>query len=880
MEPGATTPRVRRSGRAHSDASRDPGSPPWHALAPEATLAAVDSRADGLTSAEAERRLATVGPNEPVVERERSAWRLLAEQYRGTVTLLLVGAAGAAVWMGQASDVAAIAVVLLLNGLLGFATEYRARGALAALKRLGAPRAIALRDGRPTTLEARSIVPGDVVLLESGDAVPADVRLLDAAELTCGEATLTGESEAVAKDPRAVLAATAPLPDRRTMAYAGTAVMTGTARAVVVATGARTELGSIGRLMRDVEPRATPLERRLEGLGRAVAVAAVGAGALVAVRELFLGGSLALVIETGLAVAVAAVPEGLPAVVTITAALATRRMARRNAIVRRLAAVEALGSTTVVCTDKTGTLTAGAHSITTTWLLDGGAAEHPPHGDRSASRIALVEAGRRASASAADPTDLAFIAAAVADERERPAVETVIPFSSERRFAAVVRSVDGRREATIKGAASAVLPRCASLATASGTVALDAGHHDAVRGAESELAARGLRVIAVAAGTVASDAEAAIGGLTLLGLVGLEDPMAAGAAETIGTLRAAGIRTLMLTGDHASTARTIARHAGLGSGTVIEAAAIEALDDAALDARVGDLAVVARVSPAAKLRVIESLQRRGEIVAMLGDGVNDAPALRRADIGVAMGRRGTAVAREAADLVLADDRLATVAAAVEEGRVVYDNVRRFVFFLFSCNLAEIAVLLGSSMLGLPLPLTPLQILWLNLITDTLPALALAVEPSEPGVMSRPPRAPDAPLLTGALIARTLAFATLIAAVSLAAFAWHVAGDGDHRAAGTMAFTTLAIAQLFHVGNARRRDDALSARSALANLPAVAAVAVCLALQTATVAFAPLGRVLGTRPLTAAQWAVCVALALVPAIAGQLWRAVQRTRRAG
>ena len=846
----------------------------WHALSRQAALESARSSAAGLDAAEAERRLASFGPNEPVAERERSPWLLLAEQYRGTVTMLLVGAAAAALWMGQLADVIAVVVVLLLNGLLGFATEYRARGALAALKRMGAPRAVALRDGQPVELEARSLVPGDVVIIESGDSVPADVRLLDTAELSCGEATLTGESEAVSKDAAAVLDESTPLPDRRTMAFMGTSVVTGTARALVVATGARTELGAIGRLVREVEARATPLERRLEGLGRTVALAALGAGALVAVRELVRGGTLALVIETGLAVAVAAVPEGLPAVVTITAALATRRMTRRQAIVRRLAAVEALGSTTVVCTDKTGTLTAGVHSITTTWLFEGGVDEHPSRRVDAARRRALIEAGWRASSSAADPTDRAFTVAMP----EPPAgaePDTIIPFSSARMFAGAVRAADGRREASLKGALAAVLPRCADVATRDGTVVRSAEIDGSVRAAEAELAARGLRVIAVAQGLVDGSSVDALVGLTLLGLVGLEDPLAPEAIETIRTLRNAGVRTLMLTGDHASTASTIARRLGLGTGAVAEASAIESLDAAALDARTVDLAVVARVSPAAKLRVVESLQRRGEIVAMLGDGVNDAPALRRADIGVAMGRRGTAVAREAADLVLADDRLATVAAAVEEGRVVYDNVRRFVFFLFSCNLAEIAVLLGSSALGLPLPLNPLQILWLNLITDTLPALALAVEPAEPGVMARPPRPPDAPILTRALVARTLIFALLIAAVSLGAYAWHVRGDSGHRVASTMAFTTLACAQLFHVGNARRRDTALSASSLFANVSAVTGVAICLVLQLAAVGFAPLAHVLRTHPLTATQWAISVSLALIPAAAGQLWRAMQR-----
>ena len=824
------------------------------------------------------------------------------------MVLLLATAGVVALASGDPLDAAAIVAVLLLNATLGFLTDLPAHRALEALSTLQVTRASVVRDGRPREIDARGLVPGDVVILEAGQAVPADARLLSATELSTIEAPLTGESLPVRKDAARTLTPETALPDRQTMVFQGMSVATGRASAVVVATGGSTEIGRIGALAAAVPPRRTPLERRLDALGRRLALAAIGVAIIVALQGALRGVPLSTLLAAAIALAVAAVPEGLPAVVTVTMAAGVRRMVRRRALIRRLAAVESLGSATVICTDKTGTLTTGEMTATVLALPGGreiaitgagvgasgalieGGRPVDSHADRqvdAALRIAVL--ANRASLGAdgmtahGDPTEVALLVAARKAARDpqteaagRPEIGEV-PFSSERMLMATFHREGAATRAFVKGAPGRIVDRCNRLLTRDGEQPLDDARRHVLTSAWEALAARGLRVLAVATGVVQGASEAEITDLVFVGFFGLADPPTPGVRETIASIRAAGIRTVMLTGDHRRTAEVIARDLGVLAepATVLDGRELAALSADELTEVVDRIGAVSRISPEDKLKIVAALQARGEVVAMIGDGVNDAAALRQADIGVALGRRGSDVAREAADLVLQDDRLETVAAAIEEGRVIVDNIRKFVFYLFSCNLAEVMVFLGAGAVGWPLPLRPLQILWLNLVTDTFPALALAFEPGEPDVMARPPRDPGAALLSGGMARSAIGYAAAICVCSLAAFGWGLArwpGDPGH--ATTLTFATLALAQVFHLGNARSQGPVVTRGRTLANPYAIGALLLVLLLQWVALAWPPLAGVLRTEALSLADWAVVMGLSLVPALLGQGLKALR------
>jgi Ca2+-transporting ATPase len=891
-----------------------PLTPPWHALPAHEVLSAVDGDASGLSEAEAARRLAHYGPNVLSVTPAEAAWRILIRQARSVVVGLLVVATVLAWWTSDVVDAGAILAVLLLNVGMGFVTELRARRAMQALLRLDVLSAVVVREGRARAVDAHELVPGDVIELEPGQAVPADARLLVATALQTVEASLTGESTAVAKSAEAELPVDTSLPDRGTMVYKGTTVADGVARAVVVATGMQTEVGRIGTLVSAIPEERTLLERRLDSLGRRFAGVAVGVGTLMALVALYRGDYLSAVLQTGIAVAIAAVPEGLPAVVTMTMAIATRRMARRHALVRRLPAVETLGSVTVVCTDKTGTLTAGQQTVTTIWLPKveievtddgaGGSGAFAAGGEplASADQPRLREAlsigvlANRAEIRRSnehwelrgDPSEVALLLAGRKNGLLRPALlqdwpeVSELPFSSARMMMATFhRDRNGDLIAFVKGAHDRVLALCAHVAGDAGDVPLDAEWQRIVDEQASMMASRGLRVFALAMGGVAETDESALRDLRFVGLAGMTDPPAPGVVETIATLRGAGIRTVMLTGDHRATARAVAQSVGLvpDEYETLDGRDVDRLSDDELTNRASGIGVVSRASPEAKLRIISALQRRGDVVAMLGDGINDAAALKKADIGVAMGRRGTDAAKEVAGVVLEDDRFQTIAAAVEEGRVVFDNIRKFVFYLFSCNLGEILALLGAGLTGLPLPMTPIQILWLNLVTDTFPALALALEPADPTVMHRPPREPKTPLLSRGMLRLTVLYALLIAALTIVALVWGLREwPGEPARAVTLSFTTLALAQIFHLGNARSTQHVVSRHRALTNRYALGAVVLTLALQVLAVVAPPLGRALGTAPLSARGWIIAVALGAIPALVGQGWKLLRRRQR--
>ena len=862
---------------------------PWHLLAPSEGLARLAVGPGGLTEAEAARRLERYGPNLFRRAPPASPWLILLAQVRSLIVLLLLAAGAVALAAGDPLDAAAIGAVLLLNITLGFITELRAHRAMEALLALEVARASVLRDGGIRELDARLVVPGDVIVLEAGSAVPADARLLEAAELRTIEAALTGESLPVRKRSDAALEPDTPLPERSTMVYKTTSVVAGRGRAVVVGTGMDTEVGRIGALTASVQEEATLLEKRLDALGRRLAGVAIAVAAVVAALGLLQGASLGQLLQTAIALAVAAVPEGLPVVGTIAMAVGVRRMARRRALIRHLPVVETLGSATVICTDKTGTLTAGEMTVTELRLPDREVSV--PEGEFTATpdvlrllrcaalanRGSLTEAGG-VWRTLGDPTETALLVAArkagldVATLRAEWPEVADLPFSSERMFMATWHRAESGFLLCVKGAPHRVLELCTDCWEADGPHPLDAATRERLLLANRELAGRGLRVLAVASARVEDPARPP-GGLAWLGLAGMMDPPAQGVGETIRAFRRAGIRTLMLTGDQRLTARSVAERLELldAAGVVRDGREVDRLTDDALRQEVASTSVYSRVSPEAKLRIVAACQARGDVVAMLGDGVNDAAALRKADIGVAMGRRGTDLAKEAADVILADDRFATIGAAVEQGRIIFDNIRKFVFYLFSCNLAEILVFLGAGLAGQTAPLLPLQILWLNLVTDTFPALALAVEPGDPAVMRQPPRDPREAILSGFMLRAVVVYGTLIAAVTIVAF--YICGT-------TGAFMTLALAQILHLGNARSAGPVLAPRLAFANRAAIGAALLAIGLQLLTVFYAPLARVLEVTPLSGREWALVLGLGAVPAVLGQAGKLLRRARSRG
>lgn len=887
----------------------------WHERSAEEALRRLASGPNGLSEAEAAARLGRFGPNQLLVGKPVSAWRIFLDQLRSVVVLLLFAAAAVALLIGDALEAGAIAAVLVINTVIGFWTELRARQAMEALQRLQVYEATVVRGSQRRRIDARALVPGDVLVLEAGASVAADARLLSETELITNEAPLTGESMPVEKaiEPVALVNSDeeVPLAERYSMVYKGTLVAAGSGTAVVVATGPATEIGQVSKLVQETESQSTPLERRLDMLGRRLVWLALGVATIVAGLGIVRGADFWLMVETGIALAIAAVPEGLPAVATITLAVGVARMARRNALVRRLPAVEALGSTTVICTDKTGTLTAGEMTLTTLAVGDDvievtGAGYEPTGAFRDSegraiepSKLPELELALRIGVVAnradlrrvdhawkadGDPTEAALVAAGLKagierqrETEQRPEVGEV-PFASERQYMATFNATaSGGTVAYIKGGPGALLKRSSFRRRAGAVESLSDEERTRLRELNYDLARRGLRVLALAYRDLKEGEsldETAIHDLTFVGFAGIFDPPAPGVKDTIASFRDAGVRTVMITGDQATTAEAVARDLGVlkEDEEPVTGREFKRLSESELAQRIGQAGTFSRVSPQDKLKIIEAYQSHGEIVGMLGDGVNDAAALKRADIGVAMGRRGTDVAKETADVVLQDDRFETIGAAVEEGRVIFDNIRKFIFYLFSCNVSEILVLLIAGLSGLPLPLLPLQILWLNLITDVFPALALAMEPAEPDVMERPPRDPQAAILSPDFMKLVLGYGALLTGATLGVFLFGLKVWGaEPRHAVTLAFMTLALTQIFHVFNARTPDPVLFGRRILQNRWVWGAIAVTVGLQVMTIYFAPLAQVLRTYPLRGPDWALILFGSILPLIIGQIWK---------
>jgi Ca2+-transporting ATPase len=865
----------------------------WHALKPEDAVAQLDAHADqGLTEADAARRLERHGPNEIESEEPFSWPAAVVRQVLDPLVLILLLAAVVSGVVGEVLDAVAIAAIVTLNAAVSFVQEWRAERALAALGGLVAPTSRVIRDGRACEIPASDVAPGDLVLLASGDRAPADVKLVEAAELTVDESALTGESAAVRKAAGAD-AGDAPLAARSTLVHAGTIVATGRGRGVAVATGSSTEFGRIASMAAAVRRAQTPLQRRLGRLGRTLGLLSIAIGVFLMGFGLAVGRSALEMFMTGVSLAVAAVPEGLPAVVALSLALGVRAMAKRNALIRRLRAAETLGSATVICADKTGTLTTGAMTVARLAVASGEIrAPFRATGSLDAEAAAALETAAICNDAGFDdagrpvgsPTETALLAAARAagvDAARGARRLSEAPFSSARKMMSVVVDRAIGFEAHIKGAPERVIAQSAYIRTGDERQPLDEDARTQWLSRAGAMAARGLRVIALARREGVSSYVAAQHeeDLELLGLAGLHDPPRRGARAAVEIARGAGVRVLMITGDAPETAAAIAREVGLEDGDVLVATELDAIEDSALTERLHGVSVLSRATPHHKLRIVERLQAGGEIVAMTGDGVNDAPALKKADIGVAMGVRGADAARAAADMVLLDDDFATIVAAMREGRRQDDNIRKFVAFLLASNLGEVIAVSSSILVGAPLMLLPVQILWMNLVTDGATALALGLERAEPDVMSRPPRAPGRPVLDRRMLSLVSAYGVVLAAIAIAFF--HMTLGLGTALAQTFAFTALVVVQQAMVMDFRSLRSPLSRIGWASNPWLLAAVASAIVLQLGAVYFWPLTRALVTTPLPAWAWAAFAAVGLVfvgAAEAGKLFRSALARRR--
>jgi Ca2+-transporting ATPase len=783
---------------------------------------------NGLTSGEAARRLSEYGPNELQAAERISPWHIFFQQFKNVLIIILLVATLLSAFLGHGIEAVAIAVIVLFAVLLGFIQEYRAEKAIEALRQMAAPTATILRDGEEVELPASEIVPGDITLLRAGDKIPADVRLLEAINLQVEEAALTGESMPVEKKTAPISGANLALGDRHNMGYAGTVATYGRGRAVVVETGMNTEFGKIANMLQTIETGRTPLQENLDKVGAALARAAFVVVGIIVALGVARGQDFVEMLIFGIALAVAVVPEALPAVVTISLAIGVQRMVKRNALMRRLPAVETLGSTSVICSDKTGTLTKDEMTVRKVHIagqmLDVSGAGYEPHGEFSRNGHAdepsdslklLLRAAALASDAhivhseadgrwhvKGDPTEGALIVAAAKAgmhkaELDRSFVRVdEIPFTSETKRMTTLHHGPEGSIAFSKGAPEIILDSCTQQLTAEGVHPLDPESRQAVLETAQQMAGQALRVLAVSAkwDTFIKEAE---GGMTYLGMLGMIDPPRPEVKAAIETCGDAGIKAIMITGDHPLTAQAVATELGLlKRGRVVTGAELEAMDEVEFERQVEDIEVYARVSPAHKLRVVTALQNHGHIAAMTGDGVNDAPALKKADIGIAMGITGTDVTKEAAAMTLTDDNFASIVAAIEEGRGIFGNVKKYLMYLLSSNIGEIGLMAGATVLGLPLPLSAVQILSVNLATDGLPALALSVDPPEPDIMKRKPRDPRIGIFTRPVVILMVLGGLWSTIINLGLFIWARNSGRSDAESMTMTFVSLVLIQFF------------------------------------------------------------------------------------
>ncbi len=805
----------------------------WHTLSVEASFERLKSTRDGLSASEAANRLEHFGPNELQMSGRVSPWAILLEQFKNVLIIILLFATALSAFLVHGVEAIAITVIVLFAVVLGFIQEYRAERAIEALRELAAPAATVIREGRERDISARDLVPGDVIVLATGDKVPADVRLTEAINLQTNEAALTGESAPVEKQTSPLEDEQLPTGDRTNMAYAGTMVTYGRGRAIVTATAMNTEFGKIARMLETVETGKTPLQENLDRVGKALARVAFALVIIIVAFGLFRGQPFIEMLIFGVALAVAVVPEALPAVVTISLALGVKRMIKRHALVRRLSAVETLGSTSIICSDKTGTLTKDEMTVRKIYvageMIEVSGTGYEPRGSFSTngktfeppeSLMLMLRAAALASDARVertehekwevkgDPTEGALVVAAAKAGLDKAELERAfprdneIPFSSEtKRMTTLHRSSSGV-VAYAKGAAEFILDSCARQLTGQGEIELSRTNRAEIIQTAQEMASEALRVLAIAykPGSTIEDAERE---MTFLGLVGMIDPPRAEAQAAVKECKEAGIKVVMITGDHPLTARAVAGELGiLNAGRLMIGAELDLIDEEELRSQVESIEVYARVSPAHKLRVLTALKEKGHIAAMTGDGINDAPALKKADIGIAMGITGTDVTKEAAAMTLTDDNFASIVAAVEEGRGIFSNIKKYLMYLLSSNIGEIGLMAGATLSGLPLPLSAVQILYVNLATDGLPALALAVDPPESDLMRRPPRNPRTGIFTRPVVMLMLVGGIWSTVINLGLFVWALNSGRSVQEAMTMTFVSLVLIQFFKAYNFR------------------------------------------------------------------------------
>lgn len=844
----------------------------WYRYDIERVFNDLDTSPNGLTQQEAEVRLEKYGPNILREFGRRTPFQIFVAQFKDVMILILIGAAVISGFLGELMDAIAITTILLVNAVMGFIQEFRAQRAIEALKNMAAPNAMVKRREGTKNIPAQFLVPGDVVILEAGNIVPADLRLLDATRLRVEEAVLTGESVPVEKDPTFVSDQVLPLGDRKNMAFKGTMVTHGRGMGIVVATGMSTEFGKIAAMLQQTQETMTPLQKRLSAFGRHLSAVVLAVATVVFFLGLARGEEPLHMFLVGVSLAVAAIPEALPAVITIALALGAKKMVEHNALIRKLPAVETLGSVTYICTDKTGTLTENKMVVDQMWLLK----DDLEYRELLFKALALSndvivdENGNLIG----DPTEVALYQAAEKHGMTKEHLEKTYPRVAEipfdflrKRMTTAHRLPDGRVVSYTKGAPEVILERLAD------------GQPSNLKEICEEMTRNGLRVLAVSF-RIWRDfpkdprAEIVEADLTFVGFVGLVDPPRPEAASSVALCKSAGIRPVMITGDHPFTAAAVARRIGIteDQGEVITGAELDRLSDSELLNRVLDIRVYARVAPEQKLRIVEALQERGHFVAMTGDGVNDAPALKKADIGVAMGRIGTDVAKEASDLILLDDNFATIVRAVREGRRIFDNIRKFIKYTMTSNSGEIWTILLAPILGLPVPLLPIHILWINMVTDGIPGLALAAEPEEKGLMKRPPRHPRESIFAHGLGTHIIWVGFLMGIISLFTQVW---GMSTGRSWQTMVFTVLTLSQIGHAFAVRSDRESLFTQGLMSNLPLVGAGILTFVLQMATIYVPFFNAIFRTQPLTPGELIICLGLAAIVFTAVEIEKLVKR-----
>ncbi|KKB43949.1 Cation-transporting ATPase [Bacillus thermotolerans] len=866
----------------------------------------------GLTTEEAEKRREKHGSNELMQDKLPSAWIVFFHQFKDFMVLVLIGATIVSALMGEYIDAAAIFAIIIINGLLGFLQERKAEKSLQALKQLSAPQSLVLRDGEWKKVQSAHIVPGDVLKFTAGDRIGADVRLAETIDLEIEESAMTGESVPVEKHALPLREDAPGLGDMKNMAFMGTLVTRGSGVGIVTAIGMKTAMGNIASMLQQAGQTETPLQRRLEQLGKILIAAALFLTLLVVVIGLAQGHELYTMLLTGVSLAVAAIPEGLPAIVTVALSLGVQRMIKQKAIVRQLAAVETLGCTTVICSDKTGTMTQNQMTVTDAWSggrhwqISGkgyepkgkffeGTTEISPSSEKSLYQLltfgllcnhAELKTKENEFIIQGDPTEGALLTAALKAGLSREqlshtfTIEKEFPFDSKRkRMTVIVRDDKGSRFAVTKGAPDVLLKKCDFVLWDKKREVFSAPYQKQTEEMLQALAGRALRVIAIAYKPLQEESRANEStdveeGMTFIGMQGMIDPPRPEVKKAIAECRQAGVKTIMITGDHKETAAAIAKDLGLAnkSSQILDGQALSELSEEELEKAAEKTSVYARVSPEDKLKIVRALQNNGHIVAMTGDGVNDAPAIKAADIGIAMGITGTDVAKEASSLILANDHFATIKAAVEEGRNIYENIRKFIRYLLASNVGEILVMLFAMILAMPLPLVPIQILWVNLVTDGLPALALGLDKAEDDVMKRPPRHPKEGVFARGLGWKIISRGFLIGAATLGAFMIVYNGESDNLVyAQTVAFATLVTAQLIHVFDCRSEKSVL-ARNPFGNMYLIAAVISSFLLMLAVIYIPQLQVIFHTVPLEAREWLLVMGMGALPTflLAGSLF----------